>query len=213
MTTISSIAPGRRGRRRLVEGPAFDRSRLVQVLLDMAREGGVDALNIRAVAQALGVSPRLIYHHVSGKEEMLALLSDELLRGRMPDLSPVGWDARLRNIATAVHLAYRDHPGSAAFILARSANHLALPNAVIVRDAVLDAFTQAGLDQDQREEMLIMFSVVVLGNVMVAESLPGQEGDLAVAGATVEAAFERGIGMLIEAIRAAPGERGKPPQP
>ncbi len=48
MTIISSTARGRRGRRPLAEGPALDRSRLVQVLLEMAREGGVEALNIRA---------------------------------------------------------------------------------------------------------------------------------------------------------------------
>lgn len=201
MKSISSAAPGRRGRRTHAEGPALDRARLVQVLLDMARAGGLDALNIRAVAQALGVSPRLIYHHVSGKEEMLGLLTDELLRGRMPDLSSEDWETRLRNIAAAVHLAYRDYPGTAAFILARSANRLAHPNALRIREAVLDALAQAGLDQRRREEMLVLFSVVILGNVMVAEGLSTQEGDLAMARATVEAAIARSIDMLVHAIR------------
>jgi TetR/AcrR family tetracycline transcriptional repressor len=206
MMSISSAVRSRRGRRPQSEGPALDRARLVQVVLEMARAGGVEALNIRAVAQALGVSPRLIYHHVSGKEEMLGLLTDELLRGRMPDLSAEDWETRLRNIAGAVHLAYRDHPGSAAFILARSANRLEHPNALRIREAVLDALAQAGLDQGQREEMLVLFSVVVLGNVMVAESLPSQEGDLAVARATVEAAFARSTDMLVDAIRTASRE-------
>ena len=34
-----------------------------------------EALNIRPVAQRLGVSPRLLYHHVRDKEAMLALLT------------------------------------------------------------------------------------------------------------------------------------------
>jgi len=203
MKSVKKIAPARRGRRPQAEGPALDRTRLVQVLLDMARRSGIEALNIRPVAQALNVSPRLIYHHVSSKEEMLALLTDEMLRGRMPDLSPVDWESRLRNVAEAVQLAYRDYPGSASFILSRSANRLEQPNALRIRQAIFDAFAQAGLDQDQQEEFLILFSVVVLGNVVVAESLPRQEQDLAMARGKVESAFTRSTDMLVRAIRAA----------
>lgn len=206
MTTAKPIIRSRRGRRPQAEGPALDRARLLQALLAMARERGVGALNIRAVAHALGVSPRLIYHHVSGKEEMLALLTDELLRGRMPDLSPPDWETRLRNVAEAVQLAYRDYPGSAAFILSRSANRLEQPNALLVREAIFDALAQAGLDQGQQEEMLILFSVVVLGNVVVAESLDLQEDALAVTRGKVEAAFARSTDMLIRAVRAAAEE-------
>lgn len=45
----------------------------MRVALDMARSGGIDALNILSVAQALGVFPRLIYNHVRDKEDMFAL--------------------------------------------------------------------------------------------------------------------------------------------
>lgn len=203
MISATPIAPARRGRRPQAEGPALDRTRLIQALLDMARSKGMGALNIRPVAQALGVSPRLIYHHVSGKEEMLALLTDEILRDRMPDLAPAGWESRLRNIATAVQLAYRDYPGSASFILSRSANRLEQPNALRIREAIFGALAQAGLDRDRQEEFLILFSVVVLGNVVVAESLPAQEQDLAMTRGKVEAAFARSTDMLIQAIHAA----------
>lgn len=203
MNSAASLISPRRGRRPQSAGPALDRTRMVQVLLGMARTGGVDSLNIRSVAQALGVSPRLIYHHVSGKEELLALLTDEVLRGRMPDLSAPDWETRLRNVARAVHLAYRDYPGSAAFILSRSANRLEQPNALRLREAIFGALQQAGLNKDQREEMLILFSVVVLGNVMVAESLNAEAGEMAVARAQVESAFVRSADMLIDAIRKA----------
>jgi AcrR family transcriptional regulator len=193
----------RRGRRPLAEGPALDRARLVSTLIDMARSGGVAALNIRPVAQALGVSPRHIYHHVRDKEEMLGLVTDEILRGRMPDLSSADWETRLRNIAAAVHLAYRDVPGSAAFILSRSANRLDQPNALRIREAIFAALEQAGLDRAQSEEILILFSVVVLGNVIVAESLPLADGELAVQREKVEAAFARSTDMLLATIRSA----------
>jgi AcrR family transcriptional regulator len=172
----------------------------VRVLLDMARSGGIDALNIRSVALALGVSPRLIYNHVRDKEDMLALLTDEILRDRMPDLSVANWRTRLRNIAIAVQRAYRDYPGSAAFILSRSANRLAQPNALRVREAIFEALREAGLERNRQEEMLVLFSVIVLGNVVVAESLPSDERNMAMARARVETAFGRGTDMLIQAI-------------
>lgn len=195
-----SSRPPRRGRPTNAEGPALDRARLVATLKTMARNGGFDALNIRPVAQALGVSPRLIYHHVRDKEEMLGLLTDEILSGRMPDLSAPDWQSRLRGIARTVQLAYRDFPGSAAFILSRSANQLAQPNAALIRRAIFDAFEQAGLTRQQSEEMLVIFSVVILGNVVIAESLDENDARLAMQRTVVEAAFARSTDMLLDTI-------------
>ena len=195
-----SLLPPRRGRRPQAEGPALDRSRLVATLKDMARSGGIDALNIRPVARQLGVSPRLIYHYVRNKDEMLALLTDEILASRMPDLSAASWQERLRRIADAVQLAYREFPGSAAFILSRSANQLALPRATKIRTAIFDAFREAGLSAREGEEMLVIFSVVILGNVVVAESLDKNTERLAMQRDVVEAAFGRSADMLLDTI-------------
>ncbi|MBB3981971.1 AcrR family transcriptional regulator [Sphingobium fontiphilum] len=177
-------------------------ARLVATLLDMARSGGIDALNIRPVAQRLGVSPRILYHHVRDKETMLGLLTDPILDGRLPDLSAPDWKSRLRSIARSVHRAYPDFPGSAAFILSRSANRLELPNALAIRRALLTAFEEAGLTRRQGEEMLVIFSVIVFGNVVVAESLEDHHDRLAMQRDVVEAAFTRAIDMLLDAIHA-----------
>src|SRR3546814_1631608 len=45
-----------------------------------ARTEGVEALNMRRVARELGVSARLLYHHVRNKDEMVELLADEIGR-------------------------------------------------------------------------------------------------------------------------------------
>lgn len=177
-------------------------ARLVATLLDMARSGGIDALNIRPVAQRLGVSPRILYHHVRDKETMLGLLTDQILDGRLPDLSASDWESRLRSIARSVHMAYRDFPDSAAFILSRSANRLELPNALAIRRALLTAFEEAGLTRRQGEEMLVIFAVIVFGNVVVAESLEDNDERLAMQRDVVEAAFTRAIDMLLDAIHA-----------
>jgi hypothetical protein len=48
--------------------------------------------------------------------------------------------------------------------------------------------------------MLVLFSVIVLGSVVVAESLPSNQREMAMARARVERAFGRGTDMLIQAI-------------
>ena len=157
----------------------------------MARSDGIEALNIRPVAQRLGVSPRLLYHHVRDKEAMLALLTDEILRGRMPDLSAPDWESRLRS--------------TAAFILSRSANRLEQPNALTIRRAIFEALAEAGLTQQQSDEMLVIFSVIVLGNVVVSESLDDNDDRLAMQRNVVEAALTRATDMLLTAIRTVAG--------
>lgn len=213
MNNVAAAAPKkldqakRRGRPPQALGPALDRTRLVFTMLEMAREGGMDSLNIRPVAKRLGVSPRLIYHHVQDKDEMLCLLTDAILRGRLPDLSDSDWQSRLRSLARAVRLAYRDFPGSAAFILAHTPNDLSQPNALAFREAVTAALKDAGLTERQCEEMRIVFSVVVLGGVVLAESRRDDHPGMGLPQDVIEAASERATDVMIAGVLAAVPER------
>ena len=44
----------------------------------MLDEGGVDGLNMRAVAERLGTGPASLYAHFAGKDELLAAMIDRL---------------------------------------------------------------------------------------------------------------------------------------
>ena len=57
---IARNSPVPQARRRLDEGPALDRTRLVGALMKIARSEGVAAINMRRVAKELGVSARLL---------------------------------------------------------------------------------------------------------------------------------------------------------
>ena len=50
--------------------------------------------------------------------------------------------------------------------------------------------------------MLVIFAVIVFGNVVVAESLEDNDERLAMQRDVVEAAFTRAIDMLLDAIHA-----------
>lgn len=183
------------------EGPALDRDRLVTALLTIAEREGLAAINMRRVASDLGVSPRLIYHHVRDKEEMLVTLFDEILARHMPRLDGQGWEETLRAVTAAARQAYSRYPGVAAAILARSVNARIQPHAAIVRDAVLRALRAAGLGPHQVDAVYVQFSVITLGNLVLLENLDHSAQELAVTREHIEESIKTGLDLLISVIR------------
>ncbi|WP_348788510.1 TetR/AcrR family transcriptional regulator [Leifsonia sp. NPDC080035] len=65
----------RRGR------PGYDQRGILEVAVAAFNEHGYDATSIGMLAERLGLSKSAIYHHVSSKDELLALALDEALDG------------------------------------------------------------------------------------------------------------------------------------
>ncbi|HEV7186243.1 MAG TPA: TetR/AcrR family transcriptional regulator [Leifsonia sp.] len=65
----------RRGR------PGYDQRGILEVAVAAFNEHGYDATSIGMLADRLGLSKSAIYHHVSSKDELLALALDEALDG------------------------------------------------------------------------------------------------------------------------------------
>lgn len=83
-------APRRRGPR-----PALSAARIVQAALDLADTEGLAAVSMARVAEAVGYTPMALYRHVSGKEELLVLMSDAVAAD-LPDIpADAGWRAGL----------------------------------------------------------------------------------------------------------------------
>jgi AcrR family transcriptional regulator len=53
--------------------PAYDRASLLEVAVVVFNERGYDGTGMEELARRLGLSKSSIYHHVSGKEELLGL--------------------------------------------------------------------------------------------------------------------------------------------
>ncbi|WP_448315884.1 TetR/AcrR family transcriptional regulator [Streptomyces sp. CO7] len=68
MTDTPTGRPARRGER-----PAYDRDSLLAVAVAVFNERGYDGTGMEDLARRLGLSKSSIYHHVSGKEELLSL--------------------------------------------------------------------------------------------------------------------------------------------
>ena len=68
-------APRRRGR------PGYDLEAVLQVAVEVFNERGYDGASMEDLSRRLGIAKSGIYHHVSGKEELLRMALDRALDG------------------------------------------------------------------------------------------------------------------------------------
>jgi AcrR family transcriptional regulator len=161
-------APGARPRK--PRRNALTREAIVDAALHVLDESGVDGMNMRAVAERLGTGPASLYAHVSGKDELLALLVDKV-SGEIP-LPAVGagpWEDQLKDMLRAMRRVLGEHRDLARAILGTIPVG---PNALRLMDAMLGVLRDARLP-----EQVIAFAVDILPLYVVAtayeESLRG----------------------------------------
>ncbi len=94
MSAAPSAPATRRGR------PGYDLPSLLAVVVEVFNERGYDATSMDDLAQRLGVAKSAVYHHVSGKEELLRLALDRALGG----LEEVAAAARASDAAALTRL-------------------------------------------------------------------------------------------------------------
>src|SRR5262245_65845908 len=105
-----SIVPYRAAERRRKRRP-LDQAQIVRAALDLLDEVGLDELTMRRLAERLDVKAASLYRHVRDKEELLALLGDEI-SAEIPLPRATGtWQGQLNEIAWNVRrglMAHRD---------------------------------------------------------------------------------------------------------
>jgi TetR/AcrR family tetracycline transcriptional repressor len=105
-----SLVPFRASERRKKRRP-LDRQLIIRTALELLDEVGLDDVTMRALAERLNVKAASLYRHVRDKDELLALLGDEI-SGEIPLPRESGnWRTQLAEAAWNVRrglLAHRD---------------------------------------------------------------------------------------------------------
>ncbi|MFC4586091.1 TetR/AcrR family transcriptional regulator [Sphaerisporangium corydalis] len=73
--TTARVTPPRRGR------PGYDLESLLAVAVKVFNERGYEATSMEDLSRRLGITKSAIYHHISGKDELLRLAVDRALDG------------------------------------------------------------------------------------------------------------------------------------
>jgi AcrR family transcriptional regulator len=105
-----SLVPFRKTERRRKRRP-LDQAQVVRAALALLDEVGLDELTMRRLAERLGVKAASLYRHVQNKDELLALLGDEI-SAEIPFAADEGtWQEQLTEMAWNERrglLAHRD---------------------------------------------------------------------------------------------------------
>jgi len=135
--------------------PRLGRAELASVAIRVADTEGIDAVSMRRIATELEVGTMTLYHYVRTKDELLALMVDELLREVVvPDGElPSDWREAMTTIARRSRDSLRRHP----WVLDISGEPTIGPNAMRHFDQSWQAV--AGLDADLETKLDVITAV------------------------------------------------------
>jgi AcrR family transcriptional regulator len=116
---------------------------IVDAAMAVLDEGGVDSLNMRAVADRLGTGPSSLYAHFAGKDELLAAMIDRIA-GNLPiaEIGKAPWQDQLKDAIRAARSEMGAHRDLALAALGTIPTG---PNALRWVDAMLGVLRDAGL--------------------------------------------------------------------
>jgi AcrR family transcriptional regulator len=134
-------APGVRSRK--PRRRALTREAVVDAALEVLDEGGVEGMSMRAVADRLGTGAASLYAHVSGKDELLALVLDKVVAEiPLPVAGEAPWQEQIKDVIRHMRRAMAAHRDLAYGALG---NIPTGPNALRLINATLGVMRGAGL--------------------------------------------------------------------
>jgi AcrR family transcriptional regulator len=158
--------------------PRFTREEIAATAIRIADAEGFDAVSMRRLAAELGVATMSLYHYVRTKDELLALVMDEIMGEVVlpPDEPlPSGWRDALTVIARRSRDAMRRHP----WTLDVTDRPALGPNSVRHFDQTLQAVASLPLPLADRLDIVAAVDEYVFGTC-VAERTSFDPGDGAV---------------------------------
>jgi AcrR family transcriptional regulator len=123
----------------------LNRERVLDAALALADEGGIEALSMRRIAQALGVEAMSLYNYVEGKDDILDAIVEIVLNEIDIPSDESDWKAALRRTASSAHETLVRHRWACSLMLGRTS---VSPPRVRWMESVLGTLRKAGFSAD-----------------------------------------------------------------
>ena len=147
----------------------LSRDLVVQTALRLADQGGLEALSMRKLGQALGVEAMALYYHFANKERVLDGIVD-LVFGEI-DVPAIGadWKAAMRERAISVRDALARHRWAIGLMESRTN-----PGPANLRhhDAVIGCLRAAGFDMAMAAHAYSALDAYIYGFALTKMNLP-----------------------------------------
>ncbi|MEK0317200.1 TetR/AcrR family transcriptional regulator C-terminal domain-containing protein [Cohnella sp. 56] len=140
----------------------LDRSRIEAIVLQLLRDGGLESLSMRKIADALGVKASALYYHVKDKEQLLHWLAERISAdvGYPDNRGP--WREQLRQWAGQFRHALRRYPDAVSIMNATLA---ASPERLAQIEYLFRTLIEAGFRDTQVPWLASMLKSYIYGYV------------------------------------------------
>jgi AcrR family transcriptional regulator len=136
------------------------RERILRAAVELADEGGLEAVSMRKLGQALDVEAMALYRHVRDKDELLDGLADVVVAEIDPTPPNDDWRAGLRDQVLAARQVMLRHPWAPRLLIERGT---AGPAALDRIETVLATLLAGGFSIDLAHHALHVLSSRIFG--------------------------------------------------
>lgn len=148
--------------------PELTRDRIVRTAIAVADAEGMAALSMRRVATELDVATMSLYRYVSGKDELVLLMSDAVFgEFQPPDPAPAHWRAAMQAHARAQWAIYRRHPWITRTI--SFTRPLLAPNGMALTEWAMGVLHRLGFDLSTTLHIVIAIAGFLHGTAVNLE--------------------------------------------
>jgi AcrR family transcriptional regulator len=153
--------------------PPLTVDEIVDTALTLTAEHGLDALTMRSVAGAVGVTQMSLYHHLGDKGALIDLVADAVVAGVPMPAEDLAWDRWLIEYHDALWKQLHGYPGLARHLL----EHPSTPAGAAIRRATVELLVDR--DFTERDALLVTstFHTHLLGRLAVEASADRTSGD------------------------------------
>jgi AcrR family transcriptional regulator len=134
----------------------FSLDQVLDAAVELADTGGIDAVTMPALAQALGLTAMSLYRYVASKDTLLLLLQEQGMGPPPASIAQAkGWRAGLESYAAASGNVYRRHPWMLDITITGIAS---TPNNLAWIEAGLAALADVALTREERLAVVLQVS-------------------------------------------------------
>jgi AcrR family transcriptional regulator len=154
----------------------LSRDRVLQAAIDLADEGGIDALSMRKLGQALGVEAMSLYNHVANKDDLLDGIIDLVLAEVELPSSQEDWETSVWKSVTSFHDALVRHRWACSLLLSFPRVR---PTRIHYMEALMRCLREAGFSPAMTyhayhalDSHILGFTLWQLGHIMPGSGIP-----------------------------------------
>ena len=154
--------------------PRLTASAVIEGAVALADEMGIERLTIRNLAEALGVKPMTIYHHVPNKEAIVDGMVDHVFGEIARPPAALDWKAAIRHRSHSAREVLARHPWAAPLMESRTSPG---PETLGHHDAVIRCLRSGGLSIAMAAHAYALIDSFIYGFALQEAAMPATGGD------------------------------------